>query len=214
VVPACLPIPPALRVEALLLAEDGLTVLASSGATDAPCPLCGQRSDRVHSRYARTLADLPWAGVAVQLRVRARKFFCDNDACPRRIFVERLAGVAGASARRTDRQGQALAAIAFVLGGEAGARLAGDLGMPASPDTLLRLIRRSPEAEAPAPTVLGVDDWAIHKGLTYGTILVDLERHRPVDVLPDRSSSSLAAWLRSHSTHYPSRHERPADGAG
>jgi transposase len=186
------------HVEALLLDEAGLTILASSGATDAPCPLCGQRSDRVHSRYARTLANLPWAGFAVQMRVRARKFFCDNDACPRRVFVERLAGVAGASARRTDRQGQALAAIAFALGGEAGARLATDLGMPVSPDTLLRLIRRGRDADVPVPTVLGVDDWAIHKGLTYGTILVDLERHRPVDVLPDRSSASLAAWLRAH----------------
>jgi len=48
------------------------------------------------------------------------------------------------------------------------------------------------------PTVLGVDDWAIHTGLTDGTILVDLERHRPVDLLPDRSSGSLAAWLRAH----------------
>jgi len=70
--------------------------------------------------------------------------------------------------------------------------------MPASPDTLLRLIRRSPEVERPTPTVLGVDDWAIHKGLTYGTILVDLVRHRPVDLLPDRSSGSLATWLQAH----------------
>jgi transposase len=198
VLPAALPIPRSLHVGALLLDEDGLTILASSGATDAPCPLCGQRSDRVHSRYARTLADLPWAGVAVQMRVRARKFFCDNDACPRRIFVERLAGVAGASARRTDRQGRALAAIAFALGGQAGARLANDLGMPVSPDTLLQLIRRDRDADVPVPAVLGVDDWAIHKGLTYGTILVDLERHRPVDGLPDRSSASLAAGLRAH----------------
>ena len=70
--------------------------------------------------------------------------------------------------------------------------------MPVSPDTLLRLIRGAPERALPTPAVLGVDDWAIHKGLTYGTILVDLERHRPVDVLPDRSSESLAAWLKAH----------------
>src|SRR5215212_1070817 len=80
----------------------------------------------------------------------------------------------------------------------AGARLALRLRMPTSPDTLLRVIRREPDAEVRTPAVLGVDDWAIHKGLTYGTILVGLERHRPVDVLPDRSSQSLAAWLRAH----------------
>jgi transposase len=187
-----------LHVEALLLDEVGLTILASSAAADAPCPCCGQRSQRVHSRYGRTLADLPWAGVTVHLRVQVRKFFCDNATCLRRIFAERLAGVAQACARRTDRQRESLTTIAFALGGEAGARLAGKLGMPASPDTLLRLIRRSPEVERPTPTVLGVDDWAIHKGLTYGTILVDLVRHRPVDLLPDRSSGSLATWLQAH----------------
>jgi transposase len=106
--------------------------------------------------------------------------------------------VALVHARRTDRQRAALICIAFANGGEPGARLAVSLGYPVSPDTLLRLIRGTPEAAAPTPMVLGVDDWAIHKGLTYGTILVDLEQHRPVDVLPDRSSASLADWLREH----------------
>src|SRR6266545_4966375 len=142
VVPACLPIPPSLHVEALLLDQAGLTILAASEPTGVRCPLCRQRSDRIHSRYARTLADLPWATLTVRLRVQVRKFFCDNPACPRTIFAERLDGVAQAYARRTERQRDALTAIAFALGGEAGARLALTLGYPVSSDTLLRLIRR------------------------------------------------------------------------
>src|SRR5215216_2034851 len=127
--PACLPIPPSLHGETLLLGDDGLTILAAAADEAARCPLCGWRAARVHSRYARTVADLPWATLAVRLRVRVRRFFCDNDACPRQIFAERLPGVAQESAQRTNRQRDSLTAIAFALGGEAGARLAATLGM-------------------------------------------------------------------------------------
>ena len=191
-------VPPSLRVEARLLGENGVTIRAISEANGVCCPVCGEPAERIHSRYRRTLADLPWARFAVRFHLQVRRFFCDNPVCPRTIFAERLAGIAPACAHRTDRQRERLTDLALALGGEAGSRLAAKHGMRVSPDTLLRLLRGAPEADLATPAVLGVDDWAIHKGLTYGTILVDLERHRPVDVLPDRSSESLAAWLRAH----------------
>jgi transposase len=198
VAPVARLIPPSLHVDALLVGDDGLTIRVVAEEAGVHCPVCGEPADRVHSRTTRTLADLPWAGVTVRLQVRIRKFFCENPTCPRRIFSERLDRIAAVAARRTDRQRAALLDLAVALGGEAGARMAAKRGMRVSPDTLLRLIRAAPEATRPTPAVLGVDDWAIHKGLTYGTILIDLERHRPVDVLPDRSSASLAAWLKAH----------------
>lgn len=133
---------------------------------------------------ASSLADLPWQGSTVKIYVQTRRFFCPAAACPRRIFTERLPETAAYYARRTLRLSSALDAISLALGGEARARLAGRLSMEVSPDTLLRrLIAESPAAPAAAPRVLGVDDWAYRKGQSYGTMLVDLEARRPVDLL-------------------------------
>lgn len=70
--------------------------------------------------------------------------------------------------------------------------------MPVSPDTLIRLVRAAPEPEVTTPQILGVDDWASRKGVTYGTILVDLEKRKTIDVLPERSADVLESWLKEH----------------
>jgi transposase len=164
------------------------------------CPLCHAQTLRVHSRYARTLADLPWGAYAVRLQLRVRKFFCDNPACPRQIFTERLPTVAAPWARRTLRLAQRLLACGIALGGQAGARLAARGQWRTSPDTLLRLVRAAPAPSAPAPQVIGVDEWAWRRGQRYGTILVNLEDHRVLDVLPERSAVAVSAWLAQHPT--------------
>jgi transposase len=129
-------IPKQLHVDELSFTADLLTIYASTTNLAAECPLCKQPSRRIHGCYTRTLADLPWCGVPVRLRVRVRKFFCDEPSCERRIFAERLDDeVARVHARDTDRQREALEWIAFALGGEAGARLARELGLLVSPET-------------------------------------------------------------------------------
>lgn len=190
-------LPKGLNLESLSIGAGKVTLFASSRESRARCPVCGSGSSRAHSRYLRTVSDLPWHGIRVKLKVHARRFFCDHPSCGRRIFCERLEEVA-ARARKTSRLEEALLAIALELGGRAGARLALELGLLAGRDTLLKRIKGAPLPDVGKVRVLGVDDFAFKKGSTYGTILVNLERHKVVDLLPERSRDSLVAWLREH----------------
>jgi transposase len=191
-------VPAGLTVDRLLPGAERIVLVTHPGQDAVPCPACACPSIRRHSTYQRRLADLPWQGRLVELRVQVRRLRCANAACPRAIFAERLPGVTLSKARRTARLREAQTSIGLALGGEPGSRLAGKLAMPVSGDTLLRLVRAAGAEPITPPRVLGVDDWAWRRGQRYGTILCDLEKNRVVDLLPDRSAAALAGWLERH----------------
>lgn len=164
----------------------------------ASCPVCQTSSRQVHRDYTRPIADVCWANKQVRRELHVRRFVCSNTACSRRTFAEPFGEQIKAYARRTKRCASPLQTIGLLLGGNAGARLAEARGIPVSSDTLLRLVRATDVPERSTPEVLGMDDFALRKGVKYGTILLNLERQCLVDVLSDREKATGATWLKSH----------------
>ena len=191
-------VPNRLSVVRVCHGPDQIVIITTPHPALTLCPACRAPSRLRHGHYERTLADLPWQGRPVHLRVRLRRLVCRNPTCPRQTFSESLPEVARPHARRSERLRDVQRHLGLALGGEPAARLARRLAMPVSADTLIRLVRAAPMPIYPAPRVIGLDEWAWRRGRRYGTMIVDLERNAVIDLLPDRDAEAVAGWLRCH----------------
>jgi transposase len=189
---------PGFEVQEISCVEAVLTITACATVPTALCPTCGQESHRLHSYYTRRPTDLPVSGQTVRLCLRVRRFRCQNQACQQQTFVEPLPEAVPRYGRQTKRFSTTLRLFAVAVSGQAGSRLLKHLGMAVSGETLRRLAKSSGPSEVKAPDLLGGDDFAFKRGRTYGTLLVDLRTHRPIDMLPERTAEALSLWLRKH----------------
>src|SRR5712691_8736485 len=188
---------PHMEVEGVEVAEEITLILRTTSPT-TPCPSCGTVSSRIQSRYTRVLRDLPSVGHPIRLIVYVRRFFCKKSTCAQKIFVERLPELCRPHAQRTKRLQKALCELGLKIGGQAGADVGSELGISGSRDTILRLVRQWEQPALQEPHVIGLDDWAWKRRLRYGTLICDLERGLPIDLLPDRAVETVSAWLQNH----------------
>jgi transposase len=191
-------LPEGMQVSQIQIIDNRIVVEIIATAPTSCCPLCSEPSESIHCHYRRVLRDVPCAGRRVQLFLTVRKFSCRNPLCQRKVFAERIPTFVEPWARMTIRYCQQITSIGLATCGKGGTRLAARLGIQTTRQTILRRIMDLPDPLSRSILFLGRDDFSFLRGYRFGTILVNLESHRVVDLLPDRKADAAASWMRQH----------------
>lgn len=171
-----------------------ILINASIKSNRSRCPNCGKFSKKIHDHYIRTISDLPVFQYRTTIRLKTRKFKCGNSRCKQKVFSEQTPVILRYS-RRTNRVLKILESFAIELTGKLGSIISQQLFITVSSSTITRIAHNQQLSEIKQPRVLGVDDWAYRKGVSYGTVLIDMETSKPIDILPSREGKDLKKWL-------------------
>ena len=179
--------------------EDHIVAGLQSTHHAAKCPYCGRRSSHLHSKYERTVDDIPVHGLRVILKVKVSRYRCLNPKCSHSTFVEQCAGVTEKYQRRTPEQRRQLEDILGLVASTVGARQCASLGMEISPSTALRIVRGiRHEVDYASFKHLCIDDFATRKGREYRTLIIDADTHLPIEIVPSRDKADVAEALRKY----------------
>lgn len=188
---------PRFRIDKIEHNNTSINIFASIKSRRSQCPGCGSFSTSVHDSYTRKLADLSAFQNSTTILLRTRKFKCKDSTCDRKVFSEQTPHTIRYS-RRTARASSLLDTLSIELTGKLGSLLSKQLMLSVSTSTVTRIAMKQKLPEIIQPMVLGVDDWAFRKGVSYGTILIDMETSRPIELLASRESADLKEWLKKY----------------
>ena len=186
------------RCSRQIISSDGITLHLHGKRKTAQCPECFKRSDSVHSCRRRRIQHLPCSGQTLWLVFSVRHWYCRNPACSRKIFAESLAPFAGSHQQSSQALQNLQRQLGLIAGGEAGKRAATAAGLRCSADTLLRRVINTPETKQSGAPHVGIDEWAWHRGHCCGMLIVNLDTHRLLVLLPGRDQRTLATWFRKY----------------